>query len=283
MRYLNLGCGKQFHPEWINIDFVSTKSEVMAWNLTQGIPFEKETFDVVYHSHFLEHLSKMQAIKLLQECYRVLRPGGILRVAVPDLEQIVHNYLIVLEKALSAMSEQQGQIHANYEWMMLELYDQAVRHQPGGEVVRYLQQDNLLNADFACKRWGKVARIILQRKQQLSSQQDDRLSRFKRFFSLLRSPKHWHESIIRLLLGKEYSALQLGRFRQGGEIHQWMYDRYSLQILLQNCGFINPIQYTATTSQIPAWTSFCLDSEADGSIVHPDSLYMEAAKSNAPP
>jgi predicted SAM-dependent methyltransferase len=281
MHCLNLGCGRRFHPQWINIDFVSTQPEVMAWDLTRGLPFEDETFDVVYHSHFLEHLSKLQAPKLLRECYRVLRPGGILRVAVPDLEQTVRAYLEALQTAIHASQTDQGVAHVNYEWMMLELYDQAVRHQPGGEAVRYLRQDRLLNADFVCQRWGTSAQLILQQQSKVLEKECDRPSRFKQLYSFLRSPRRWRESFLRLVLGQEYSTLQLGRFRQQGEVHQWMYDRYSLKVLLQDCGFTHAIQHTATTSKIPDWVSFCLDTEADGSIVHPDSLYVEAVKASS--
>jgi predicted SAM-dependent methyltransferase len=278
MRCLNLGCGKQFHPAWTNIDFISTTPEVMAWDLTKGLPFENETFDVVYHSHFLEHLSKPQASELLQDCYRVLRRGGILRVVVPDLEQIVRSYLATLETALSASPDEHNSAHANYEWMVLELYDQALRHHPGGEAVRYLRQDDLPNAECVRQRGGKSAQTLLERKQNPHPKEQVNSSKLQRAYSFIRTPKRWREYLIRGLLGEEYSSLQLGRFRKRGEVHQWMYDRYSLQTLLQNCGFLEFSRCTAMTSQIPNWASFCLDTEQDGSIVHPDSLYIEAIK-----
>ncbi len=59
--------------------------------MRQGIPFPDRSFDVVYHSHVLEHLSKSEASKFLKECSRVLRPQGVLRVVVPDLEEIANN------------------------------------------------------------------------------------------------------------------------------------------------------------------------------------------------
>jgi hypothetical protein len=83
---------------------------------------------------------------------------------------------------------------------------------------------------------------------------------------------------IEILLGKEYSVLQMGRFRQSGEVHQWMYDRYSLALLLEKCGLEKIVQRTATESCIPDWGNWNLDTEPDGTLYKPDSLYMEAIK-----
>ncbi|MGB7623746.1 MAG: class I SAM-dependent methyltransferase, partial [Terriglobia bacterium] len=55
----------------------------VLWNLAKGIPFPDLSFDVVYHSHFLEHVEKESAPAMIRECLRVLRRGGLLRVVVP--------------------------------------------------------------------------------------------------------------------------------------------------------------------------------------------------------
>src|SRR5580704_992300 len=85
MRALNLGCGDRFHPNWENLDFVPVDRTVKAHDLRRGIPYPDGCFDVVYHSHVLEHFSKVEAPQFLRECFRVLAPSGIIRVVVPDL------------------------------------------------------------------------------------------------------------------------------------------------------------------------------------------------------
>src|SRR5690349_21176406 len=98
---LNLGCGASFHSSWANVDVVARDPTVICHDLRNPLPFAAGAFEVVYHSHVLEHLSREQARFLIAECFRVLRPGGFLRVAVPDLETICRLYLTHLEAALA--------------------------------------------------------------------------------------------------------------------------------------------------------------------------------------
>ena len=66
-----------------------------------------------------------------------------------------------------------------------------------------------------------------------------------------------------------------------GEVHQWMYDRYSLRELLLEAGLTSPRQVRADESQILDWSSFGLDAEPQGIAHKPDSLFMEAIKAAA--
>jgi SAM-dependent methyltransferase len=281
VKRLNLGCGRRYNPDWTNVDFSSTGEGVIAHNLNQNIPFPDESFDIVYHSHLLEHFSKTNAEFFLQECYRVLCPQGVLRIAVPDLEQIARTYLTALEKASAGSKEW----HYNYEWILLEMYDQTVRNQPGGGMAAYLSRNNLPNKEFIMKRLGSKANKLIEtarhryQKSQVKEARENLPKRIaKQLYYVLRYPHYRRESLLTLLLGSEYEALQIGRFRQSGEVHQWMYDRYSLSVLLNKIGLENVKQCSATDSYIPNWESWNLDTEPDGSIYKPDSLYMEGIK-----
>ena len=61
-------------------------------DVSRRFRFDDETFDCVYASHMLEHLHPDVAEHCLREAHRVLRPGGVLRLAVPDLDQMVADY-----------------------------------------------------------------------------------------------------------------------------------------------------------------------------------------------
>ena len=93
MKGLNLGCGTRFHPAWTNVDVRPVSPHVRICDVQKGLPFSDETFDVVYHSHLLEHLPREAALPFIKECYRVLRRGGIIRVAVPDLVAVPESAL----------------------------------------------------------------------------------------------------------------------------------------------------------------------------------------------
>jgi predicted SAM-dependent methyltransferase len=278
MKLLNLGCGSRVHPEWTNIDIAASVPHVIVYDLRKDIPFPEGTFDVVYHSHLLEHLPKRKAFSFIQECYRVLKPGGLIRIAVPDLERIASLYLQALEKSTQ---RQEGWDH-HYEWMMLELYDQTVREYPGGAMLEYLKQDSIPNETLIYERIGGEARRILQSLRVRTSQGKHKpsLSLIRYIFWRIRSLPHlYRDTLLKRFLGKEdYQALQIGRFRMQGEVHQWMYDRYSLAKLLESVGFRHPIQRTAAESAIEHWAHFCLDTEPDGTVYKPDSFYMEATK-----
>ena len=103
---LNLGCGNKFFPGYLNVSYWEQLSSgtiykdpngekgalLLNHDLSLGIPAESNTLDVVYHSHFIEHLSYKDAWKFLEECFRVLKPGGIHRAVVPDLQLWINAY-----------------------------------------------------------------------------------------------------------------------------------------------------------------------------------------------
>ncbi len=277
MDCLNLGCGYRFHPTWTNVNFISTGENIIAHNLTQGIPFPDASFDVVYHSHLLEHFPKNAVAPFLKECYRVLRPQGVLRVVVPDLEQIARTYLIALEKASSGSEEWA----TNYEWILLELLDQMLRTRRGGEMKAYLYREQIPHEEFILKRCGIQAKKDIEQARQKRLNSDQRSEFKKRLKHLFKQIDLFLiESQTPLLkpLSKLYNALRIGYFRQSGEVHQWMYDRYSLSVLLEKCGFKDIVQCQATESYVPDWASFNLDTEPNGIVYKPDSLFMEGIK-----
>jgi predicted SAM-dependent methyltransferase len=71
---------------------------VLHHELDYGIPFNDNTVPAVFSSHFLEHVGHREAQKLLGECFRVLKPGGIIRIVVPSLDTEVQRIRQALER-----------------------------------------------------------------------------------------------------------------------------------------------------------------------------------------
>lgn len=91
---LNLGCGKCYLPPelgWINIDLFTCGKADAYYDVT-SLPYEKESFSLVYVSHLLEHTHRFAVVATLSHWRSLLRPGGILRLAVPDFSAIVKWY-----------------------------------------------------------------------------------------------------------------------------------------------------------------------------------------------
>ena len=278
-QYVNVGCGQRYLSDWINIDMVSSGPGVMAFDLTQGIPLNNESCQVVYNSHFLEHLRHKDALPFIGECYRVLKPGGILRVVVPDLEQISRAYLETLEAVTLSETEN---MH-DYDWVVIELLDQCVCENRGGEMKQYLTQEHIPNEDSVIERIGEPARelraLANSRKSERSGRDVNLATNFDMRMRLGGLRLRVKRRLIKYMLGENnFRSLQLGRFRESGEVHQWMYDRYSLRRLFIRAGFSDICIQTARSSLIPGWIEFNLDTTTDGLIRRPNSLYMEAGK-----
>ncbi len=268
IKCLNLGCGQRFHPEWVNLDLHSTSASVQKWDLQKDLPFPDESFDVVYHSHVLEHFSRAEGIQLLARCWRVLKPNGVIRVVVPDLERIARQYLESLDRSPAG-----GESQEQYDWTVLEMYDQAVRETSGGQMLEYLQKASPAQIEFVRRRHGsEIDRILdaVTDKPQPKSNAGSFVGRTKSWAG---------RKLLRLLLGSQgLTAYDCGRFRLSGEIHKWMYDRYSATRILQVAGFVNPEIVGPSESRIPNWASFELDTEPDGRVYKPDSLFIEAVR-----
>lgn len=117
---LHLGCGLNVVDGWLNVDGswnarlaklprlrralagvriipreaanVQWRGDLRILDVRERLPFATGSYEAIYASHLLEHLYLDDALRLLRECLRVLRPGGTLRLVVPDLRAIVREY-----------------------------------------------------------------------------------------------------------------------------------------------------------------------------------------------
>ncbi len=131
---VNLGAGLAVAPGWVNVDGsfnallanlpsifhgiayrlsganryyardaylnILGKHRFVFFNLAVGVPFRENSVDYMFTSHFLEHLRLSQARRLLKESFEALKPGGLFRITVPDLEYALSLYPNAKEEML---------------------------------------------------------------------------------------------------------------------------------------------------------------------------------------
>src|SRR5438045_2272530 len=125
-RRLNVGCGPIQPDSWLNIDnsrrarlrkwapaidwlFVRLgilpptefRSNTLAFDLVAHWPFSEGTIDAIYGGEVFEHFTQLDGRRFLAECYRVLVPGGTLRLRVPDNYRFWKHYVTEVENCLS--------------------------------------------------------------------------------------------------------------------------------------------------------------------------------------
>ena len=82
---LHVGCGGHVLDGWLNADLRPHSAHVLRMDATRRFPFPDNVFAYVYSEHVIEHLPFDAGAIMLGECFRVLAPGGKMRVATPDL------------------------------------------------------------------------------------------------------------------------------------------------------------------------------------------------------
>lgn len=89
MRNLHIGCGANRLPGWFNTDGGVISKDVAYLNATRRLPFEDGSLRYIFTEHMIEHISFAAGLRLMKECFRVLEPGGKLRISTPDLDKLI--------------------------------------------------------------------------------------------------------------------------------------------------------------------------------------------------
>ena len=100
---LQLGTGSNPLDDWLNTDLLpdtypECRDKIVFLDATRPFPFDDMTFDYIFSEHQIEHVPEPAAHTMIDECWRVLRPGGRVRIATPDLAAIVGLYAEPLDE-----------------------------------------------------------------------------------------------------------------------------------------------------------------------------------------
>lgn len=273
---LNLGSGWRFHSDWHNLDFAPQVEGVIIHDLREPLPYEDGTVDACYSAHVLGHLQDAEAHQFLREQYRVLKPGGVARFSVPDLQQVVNEYLTLI----GPLCEGDDSRAADYQWNRIEMHDQMARSDYGGRMAEYLAQRPVPNPDYVLSRIGEEGRGLMDMKV-------DEIPVFKSppkashlGYYLQKAHRKAIGGLVRLLGGRNLAeAYRLGCFRKySGEIQWRIYDFYSIAVELKAAGFEAVVKCSATESAIEKFSHFSFDTNPEGVERKPESLYVEAIK-----
>ncbi len=102
--YLNVGCGSSVAPGFVNLDVRSSNPEVLPWDARRRLPFADGSVRGILIEHFFEHLDRNDEVpRLLADCRRVLAPGALLRVVVPDAGRFLRAYASSSPEALAEL------------------------------------------------------------------------------------------------------------------------------------------------------------------------------------
>jgi predicted SAM-dependent methyltransferase len=151
---INLGAGKYGKPGWVNVDWVRHSGINCIYDCRRGLPFGDESARAIFCEHFLEHLDYTEHVpRFLSECRRVLRPGGVLRVIVPDAERYLRAYCDAGWESLAQLrpldaDRSDRYFHCRYR-TKIELINQVFRQ---GHAHKYAYDYETL--EFLLRRYG---------------------------------------------------------------------------------------------------------------------------------
>jgi predicted SAM-dependent methyltransferase len=101
---VHIGAGDDIRLGWVNLDLnlripphidptAHPDTIFINYDLRRGLPLDDESCDLIYSSHFFEHLEYGQGLRLMRDCFRALRPGGTFRISLPNFKGLFDAYL----------------------------------------------------------------------------------------------------------------------------------------------------------------------------------------------
>jgi predicted SAM-dependent methyltransferase len=268
-RLLNLACGSKVSRQggWTNVDFQSPVDGVIEMNILRGLRFPDATFDAAYSAQFIEHLTPDEGEKVLRDVARVMKPGGVLRLVTPDLEELSRTYLALLDQLKAGHDPA---VRGRYDWIRMEIFDQIVRDRPGGDTLAFLAACDEATRRYIVERIGYTATTFFAPPEAGRR----RLTPGLLLRKLDRIPRRFLRMLADLFAT---DSVRVGRFRRSGEVHRYLHDFFTLRELLLRSGFHDVVRVDVHKSSIPNWIEYDLD-VIDGVADAPHSMFVEARR-----
>ncbi|WP_295388952.1 methyltransferase domain-containing protein [uncultured Thiodictyon sp.] len=290
---LNLGCGGSLvtSDDWINLDYAPANASVQQADLLARLPLAAGSVAVVYSSHFIEHVPRSHVPGILGECFRVLRPGGVMRLVLPDIEEMCREYL----------ARREASEHEKADFVVVEMIDQCVRLTGGGELgqlyrryaadpARHSEMIDYLrarNGEDLRPRLSPLRLEIGQPEEERQGRSDGSLltrlahrsNRLRTFPGRLRTrARHaWFEWLLQQL--PPTFRLQNVSVASVGERHHWLWDLHQITQALQRAGFEQVERSQFNTSRVADFPFYPLDVDDEGRARKgAESMYVEASK-----
>ena len=234
-RALNVACGNTFisSPNWLNVDWGASYSGIQNFDVLKGLPYSESSFDVIYTSHFIEHLQLDDLKLFLLDCLRLLKPGGTIRIVTPCFEEMVYEFLKQLESNHAILAS----------WVQAEILDQCVRTYPGGRIkeFRKLAENNKYLAEYIFDREGFY--FEARDENHVTRTNNSRLLFFLRdknlnskIFSIKNIFVRYYIKVVCFFLPSWFKRNQMS-FTDPGEKHFWVYTFNELKLHLETLGF----------------------------------------------
>ena len=265
MQFLNIACGDIFVVSnlWENCDFAPKNNAVKQVDILNGLPYKNNTFDLVYCSHYIEHIPKSSILNFLQECNRITKPNGLIRLVLPDFENIAKEYLHNISKGNELFAE----------FNIVEMIDQCTRVKSGGEMIKYFRQStNSQLQDYIKLRTGHESNL----NQKTSSIfMKLRTANFKKVKYKVQAI---YSRMLITLLPTWFKVNHIS-LTETGEKHLWVYDFYTIKKILQDSGYFSVLRKNAYESSNPKFPIYPLDIDSNDKSRKGDlSMYVEAVK-----
>ncbi len=279
--------GKILIEEWTNVMF-SVLAQPDVDNIyyvdisAKSLKCPNSSFDAVNAYHVFEHLTPREGEHFALEILRVLKPGGIFRISVPDLEQSCRNYLHYLARAVQEPTDQNLR---QSKWSVMEIFEQMVRDKSGGLMLEAIRSGEY-DEEYLNQYYSDVFRPIFRKGR--TDNRNAALVDIKR--TVLQQLMRVMPKRLYLGLARRIKNVLIKRFVPDEtilakyhplvrkETVRWMYDRLSLRFLAEKVGFVQFEQMTFKDSDIPHWDRYDLDRSIHGDRPIDPSVYVECRR-----